>query len=169
MTMGLGIDQGDLDFDDGFGSVCDLDATFEADQISIGKPMRRRVTLAQRINTLKRGGGRTYFRLLYYGYQEGSSMQRLGKLQDRRTKATSVQIGTLRLVGNEYRVTITHRLNRSSRMPLERLDKPYENGTINDRFFRGVYLSAMQSLGFFAKPRAKPYHYAAIQYVATTS
>ena len=110
-----------------------------------------------------------YFKLFYYGFQEGPSAKELGKLQDRRNKATRVQIGTLRLVGKEFRVTITHKLNRSSNFPLQKLDKPYENGTTRESFFRGVYRSAMQSLGFFAKPRSKPFHYAAVQYVAANS
>lgn len=160
---------GVVDSDDELEAILEIDAILGVDQLSIDKRMRRRVTLRQRISTLGQQGGSMYFKLLYYGFQEGPSAQSLGKLQDRRSKATSVQIGTLRLVGNEFRVTITHRLNRSSNFPLQKLDKPYENGTTRESFFKGVYLSAMQSLGFFAKPRSKPFHYAAVQYVAENS
>ena len=110
-----------------------------------------------------------YFKLLYYGFQEGPSVERLGKLQDRRNKATRVQIGTLRLVGNKFTVTITHRLNRASDTPLLKLDKPYKNSTTREQFFQSVYFDAMRSLGFFAKPRSKPFHYAAVQYMAANS
>ena len=160
---------GVVDSDDDLDSILEIDAILGVDQVSIDKRMRRRVTLSQRIRTLAQGGGSMYFRLLYYGYQQGPSVKRLGKLQDRRSNATSVQIGTLRLVGKEFKVTITHRLNRSSNTPLEKLDNPYENGTTRESFFRGVYMSAMQSLGFFAKPRSKPFHYAAVRYVAENS
>jgi len=163
-----GEEAGDVDSDDGFGEILEIDAIMGVDQVSIDKPMRRRVTLRQRISLLGQRGGSMYFKLFYYGFQEGPSVERLGKLQDRRSKATSVQIGTLRLVGKEFRVTITHRLNRSSNTPLEKLDKPFENGTTRESFFSGVYMSAMQSLGFFAKPRSKPFHYAAVQYVAAS-
>ena len=155
-----------VDLDDEFGAIFEIDAVFGDDQISTDKRMRRQVTLSERIRKLSQGGGSMYFKLLYYGFQEGPSAKRLGKLQDRRSNETSVQIGTLRLVGKEFKVTITHRLNRSSSTPLEKLKEPYENGSTRENFFRSVYLNAMQSLGFFAKPRAKPFHYAAVRYVA---
>lgn len=158
-------DEEAVDPDDDFGAIFEIDAMLGGDQVSIGKKMLRRVTLRQRIEKLKQGGGSMYFRLFYYGYQEGPSVKKLGKLQDRRNDTTRVQIGTLRLVGNEFRVNITHRLNRSSSTPLQLLEEPYENGTTNDNFFDDVYMDAMRSLGFFAKPRSKPFHYAAVRYV----
>ena len=143
----------------------EIDATMEPDLIATGKRRRRRPTLRERIGKLKRAKGRIHYQLFYYGYQVGSSMKTLGKLQDKRNDQTRVQIGKLEAVGNELRVTLTHRLNRFSDTPLEELETPYQNGSTVEKFFVSTYLGAMRSLGFFAKPRSKPFHYAAVRYV----
>ena len=75
--------------------------TMEPDLIATGKRRRRRLTLRERIGKLKRAKGRIHYQLFYYGYQAGSSMKTLGKLQDKRNDQTRVQIGKLEAVGNE--------------------------------------------------------------------